>query len=122
MSECNCPASMCPLIAPNGSPWTGTKDAQCPEHDEIENKGCPWWSMTCSVGGIHAQVDEAFKDDGKMLVIGPNKPKHIKGSPKQYDCKRENDCSWEKQAKLKGQLCPPRYAMSLGMDPRVCLF
>lgn len=68
--SCKCPASMCPLIAPNGSPWTGDKDADCPESDDIENNGCPWWSMTCSTNGIHQQVNEAYKNNGKVLVIG----------------------------------------------------
>lgn len=120
MSEIFCPASMCPLIAPDGSPWTGTYKAPCPEHDDIETGGCPWWSMACAVGGIHAQVNEALKNDGKALVIGPNKPKPGIKKEKTYECKMESECSWQKQAGDK--LCPPRYALSKGLDPRVCLF
>lgn len=122
MSNCKCPASMCPLIAPNGSPWTGNKDADCPEHDDIETKGCPWWSMACSVGGIHHQVDEAKKAEGKVLIVGPNKPKQTIGKPKTYECAKESVCSWNKTSAKRGMLCPPRYAMSLGLDPRVTLF
>lgn len=120
MSEVFCPASMCPLIAPNGSPWTGQKNSPCPEHDDIDAGGCPWFSMACGSGGIRDQVDEAFRNKGAMLVCGPNQPKQIIGKPKTYKCDREKDCSWQKFA--KDDLCPPRYAMSLGLDPRVSLF
>ena len=123
MSTVFCPASMCPLIAPDGSPWTGSKDSICPEHDDIEKGGCPWFSMACGSGGVHDQVCEAFKNNGKVLVAGPNKPKEILGNQKTYNCKRENDCSWQKFSANKGlKLCPPRYALSLGLDPRVSLF
>ena len=30
-----CPATMCPLIAPNGSPWTGEKNGVCPEQEDL---------------------------------------------------------------------------------------
>lgn len=115
MSKVFCPASMCPLIAPNGSPWTGKKDGECPEHDKIEHKGCPWFSMACGTGGIHHQVDDAF-------IIGPNKPKGGIKKEKTYSCKMEHECSWQKHTKHESGLCGPRYALSKGMDPRVCLF
>jgi hypothetical protein len=115
-----CPASMCPLIAKDGSPWIGTKNAPCPEHDDLDKGGCPWFSMACGTGGIHEQVDEAAERGGRGAVIGPNRPGRLVGTPKTYDCPREKECSWEKHK--KGALCPPRYALSLGLDPRVCLF
>lgn len=114
-----CPASMCPLIAPNGSPWTGEKDSPCPEHDDLDKGGCPWFSMACGTGGIHNQVDEA-KIEGGVFVVGARKPTKIEGKATTFDCPRENECSWQKHK--KHELCPPRYALSLGLDPRVCNF
>jgi hypothetical protein len=70
-----CPASMCPLIAKDGSPWTGTKNAPCPEHDDVGKGGCPWFSMACATGGIHEQVDGAAERGGRGAVIGPNRPR-----------------------------------------------
>lgn len=120
MSCVFCPASMCPLIAPNGSPWTGEKDAPCPEHDDIDSGGCPWFSMACGTGGVHNQVDEALHE-GDVLQIGPNPARRNHATAvKTYDCPRENECSWQKHK--KHELCPPRYALSLGLDPRVCNF
>lgn len=114
---------MCPLIAPNGSPWTGNKNSECPEHDDIDQGGCPWFTMACSVGGVHQQVIDAKKNKGHALVVGPNKPKVISGESKSFDCKRADDCSWQKHSGKNGfDLCPPRYALSLGLDPRVSLF
>lgn len=120
--QAECPASMCPLIAPQGSPWTGEKDRECPEHDDIENKGCPWFSMACGVGGIHFEVEQAKENKGHAFVLGPNQPKVLNGNAKQYDCPKEDECSWQKHVKHESNLCGPRYALSLGLDPRVCLF
>lgn len=118
-----CPASMCPLIAKNGSPWTGDYDAPCPGHDDHKNGGCPWWSMSCSTDGIQAQVEEAAVSEGKMVVAGPNRPRRGIGTPRFYDCPKAQECRWQEQAELKGRaLCPPRDALSRGIDPRVCLF
>lgn len=115
-----CPASMCPLIAPNGSPWTGEYGTSCPGHDDLATDGCPWWSMACSCGGIQAQVEEAAAQDGRMLVVGPNQPRRTSGAPRSYDCPKAADCRWQEQAGDK--LCPPRDALARGLDPRVCLF
>lgn len=118
-----CPASMCPLIAPNGSPWTGDYGSPCPGHDDMETNGCPWWSMTCSTGGIQAQVDEAASNNGRAFVIGPNKPRRETGAAKSYECPKATKCRWQEQAVKAGRdLCPPRDALARGMDPRVCLF
>lgn len=120
MSCSQCPASMCPLIAPNGSPWTGTYGAPCPEHDDINTGGCPWWSMACGTGEIHAQVLEAEANGGHAFVIGPNRPRAGIGKPTTFDCPKADVCSWQKAA--GDALCPPRFALSRGLDPRVCLF
>lgn len=126
-----CPASMCPLVAPDGSPWTGEFDAVCPEAEPDFDKktGCAWWGMGCNgCGGYvsaHKQIGEAA-DEGKVLVAGPNKPKRTNADPRKvvwdYDCPRAKDCQWQAHAEAEGGLCPPRSALRLGLDPRVCLF
>lgn len=117
-----CPASMCPLIAKDGSPWTDEYAAPCPGHDKGKD-GCLWWSMACSCGGIRGLVDEAAHNDGFAVVIGPNQPRRGPASPREYDCPKAKECRWQEQAEIAGDaLCPPRYALSLGIDPRVCLF
>jgi hypothetical protein len=124
MTGCmQCPASMCPLVAKDGSPWTGQYGAPCPGHDDLEKDGCAWWSMACSGGGIQIQVDEAARHEGRAAVAGPNKPRRGIGSPRDYDCPKANVCRWQEQAEVSGRhLCPPRDALSRGLDPRVCLF
>lgn len=120
MTCMKCPASMCPLIAPNGSPWTGEYDAKCPGHDEMETGGCLWWGMACKDGGMMQMVEDAEVAEGRAAVAGPNKPRRQgKMAPKIYDCPKAHECQWQKQA---DGLCPPREAMARGMDPRVCLF
>ena len=118
-----CPASMCPLVAPNGSPWTGEFGAPCPGHDAIDNGGCPWWSMACSTGGIQMQVEEAAAAGGAALVLGPNQPRRLAGTARTYDCPKASVCRWQEQAEKFGRpLCPPRDALARGLDPRVTLF
>lgn len=119
-AEMQCPASMCPLVAPNGSPWTGEYGGLCPGHDNIDTDGCPWWSMACSTGGIQEQVEEADASDGRMLVVGPNRPRRLRAEPRSYDCPKASVCRWQEQAGDK--LCPPRDALARGLDPRVTLF
>lgn len=118
-----CPASMCPLIAPNGSPWTGRYGALCPGHDDLVSGGCPWWAMACSTGGIQAQVEEAAGDGGVLMVVGPNQPRRPGfGAPREYECPKADECRWQEIASKDGRLCPPRDALARGMDPRVTLF
>lgn len=119
-----CPASMCPLIAPNGSPWTGEREAPCPGFDDPDKGGCPWWSGACATGGIQAQVEEAAAAGGRMMVAGPNRPRRTgTDQVRSYDCPKTAICRWQEQAELAGRaLCPPRDAMARGMDPRVTLF
>jgi hypothetical protein len=126
MTAMQCPASMCPLIAPTGSPWTGTYAAPCPGHDDIDHDGCPWWSMACSCGGIQELVEEAAECGGRssMPIIGPNQPhRHVTGTPREYDCPKASVCRWQEQAEIAGKkLCPPRDALARGIDPRVCCY
>jgi hypothetical protein len=121
-----CPSSMCPLIAKDGSPWTGEKASPCPGHDDIDfprddpRCGCPWWSMACSTGGIQQQVEEAAEYEGRAIVAGPNQPRRLLSAPRTYDCPKASVCRWQEIAGEK--LCPPRDALARGLDPRVCLF
>jgi hypothetical protein len=119
-----CPASMCPLIAPKGSPWTGQYGAPCPGHADDAAGGCGWWTLACSTGGIQAQVEEAAAAGGAMLVVGPNQPRRTgTDQPRSYECPKAKECRWQEQAEKAGRpLCPPRDAMARGMDPRVTLF
>lgn len=107
MSELSCPSTFCPLIAPKGSPWTGAYKAKCPQHDDLDLGGCPWWSLACSNGGHHYEIDQ--------IKLGDQRD-----TPKQFDCRFAFECSWQISAGEK--LCPPRYAMSKGLNPKVCLF
>ena len=123
MTSMECPASMCPLIAPGGSPWTGEYAGKCPGHDDLDTDGCPWWSMACSCGGIQALVEKAAQQNGRMLVVGPNKPRRPTANARAYDCPKAAVCRWQEQAEKDGHaLCPPRDALARGIDPRVCLF
>lgn len=118
-----CPASMCPLIAKDGSPWTGEYAAPCPGHDDIDKAGCGWWSTACATGEIQMQVEEAAHRDGRSIVLGPNQPRRAIGEPRAYECPKANECRWQEIAEKQGRaLCPPRNALSRGIDPRVCLF
>ncbi len=118
-----CPASMCPLVAPNGSPWTGEYAAPCPGHDDLDAGGCPWWT-SCSQGGPQGQVDKAADAGGRAFVVGPNRPRRQGFSgPRTYDCDRASVCRWQEIAvAMGGTLCLPRNALARGMDPRVCMF
>lgn len=117
-----CPASMCPLFARDGSPWTGEKHAPCPAHDDLDRGGCPWWGMGCSSGGPHEQVDEAA-ERGTALVVGPCRPRRVgQTAPRTYDCPHEAVCQWQARSSLHGKLCPPREALARGLDPRVAAY
>ena len=121
MSAVQCPASMCPLIAAKGSPWTGDKGAECPE----DESRCPWWTIACSTGGVQGLVDAAAA--GRPVpVAGPNRPKRYAADPakaRYVGCEFAASCSWQKQALKAGRLlCPPRDALKRGFDPRICLF
>ena len=119
--QMKCPATMCPLIAPNGSPWNGSYGALCPGHDDIDSDGCPWWSMGCGGNGMVVMVDEAEADGGRVVVVGPNQPKRSGFStPREFDCPEAHHCRWQEQSPTG--LCAPREALKRGMDPRVCLF
>jgi hypothetical protein len=116
-----CPATMCPLIAPEGSPWSGQKNAACPGKAGLEAGCCPWWNMGCAEEGQMQSVIDAEKLGGKVIVVGPVKPKRYDiGPSKQYDCPNAATCRWQEQSPTG--LCAPREALKRGLDPKVCLF
>jgi hypothetical protein len=123
MSEAlQCPASMCPLIAPRGSPWNNYEmNHLCPGSAE-----CFFWNFTCNNGGMHALVLQAEADGGKPLLplLGPNQPRRSGiGEPKSFECPEASRCRWQERAELAGlKLCPPREALARGMDPRVVIY
>lgn len=124
MTTMHCPATMCPLIAPNGSPWTGAVNVPCPGHARDAEGGCAWWFMACATGGIQDQVEQAIAAGGHAVVAGPNQPRRDElSAARSYDCPRAHDCRWQEQAEKAGRpLCPPRDALARGADPRVALF
>lgn len=130
---CQCPATMCPLVARDGSPWTGGKSSPCPEKGLVDDEdrtgdaladGCPWWDMGCGGNGMQFLVHEAEEAGGKAAVIGPNRPRRREiGAPRTFECPKESVCSWQKQALIAGyETCAPRTALAKGIDPRVVLF
>lgn len=123
-----CPASMCPLFAREGSPWTGEKNARCEqsewEPDHLPSAtGCAFWTTGAGCDGAGAaayQVEQAH-EHGATLQIGPiQQERHVLLKPTEYDCPRAPSCQWQRQS-LPG-LCPPRHALSLGVDPRACAY
>ena len=120
-----CPASMCPLFAKDGSPWTSEKNARCPKHahdpDRPASEGCGFWDNGCDgAGGAMNQVEEAHEYGG-TLQIGPvHQKRHELAKPTIFDCPRALQCQWQQQVSPK--LCPPRFALSLGVDPRACAY
>jgi hypothetical protein len=113
-----CPASMCPLIAPKGSPWTGAYNTNC------QGKDCAWFnkkSDRCE-GSLSAnlQIDEVL-ETGRTLQLGSKGHFHDR-KPLDYQCPREHECQWQKEADRDQQTCPPRRALKEGKDPRICLY
>ena len=110
-----CPASMCPLFAPTGSPWTGEYDAEC------LNSKCGFWyqghcdGVACAV----SQVEEAVNGI-RPIQIGVVRMKRESVPPKLFDCPNAKRCQWQKESGKN--LCPPRVALANGIDPRVCAY
>lgn len=127
MSEVFCPASMCPLFAAEGSPWTGSKNSICPEKpayglgDEPDDPtGCGFFENKSGCAGCQeakSQVNEVVRT-GRTFQIGPKQSNRSDLKPREYDCLRAHECSWQKY--IGDELCPPRLALSKGVDPRAC--
>jgi hypothetical protein len=57
------------------------------------------------------------------LQVGPARfqaRRFTKTTPKTYECARAQECQW--QIERGGDLCPPRLALSKGIDPRICTY
>lgn len=110
-----CPASMCPLFAPEGSPWTGDINSKCAGPE------CAWFDDGHCMGAVaaHEQIDDVRKH-GRVFQIGVIRVKHEHIKPKEYDCPRAAEC--QRQREAGDSLCPPRRALSLGIDPRACAY
>ena len=112
-----CPATMCPLFAKDGSPWTGEKNSPC------EGTGCGWFDIEAGCQGAVAsyiQVDEVAHGMN-LMQIGPVQARRTNmAAPRAYDCPRAGECQWQLEA--GEHLCPPRHALALGIDPRTCAY
>lgn len=119
-----CPASMCPLMAPEGSPWTGEKEAACPQRG-AKLGGCGWWQgfggKTCDAR-MAATEQVATAQGGRfVLQLGPVQADQTRRRPsKSFDCPKAETCQWQREA--GDDLCPPRRALKLGLDPRICAY
>lgn len=114
-----CPATMCPLFAADGSPWTGDKNGEC-KHD---HEDCAWWSRRqnrCEGSQAASQQITELSIGGRPLVIGKSYREH-QAKATTYDCARAKECQWQLEQK-PGDLCPPREALRLGLDPRACAY
>lgn len=109
-----CPATMCPLFAATGSPWTGEFNAPCDM-----GPPCGFWQHGHCIGctGSAEQVHDVA--NGCMpLQLRPT-PK-TETAARTFDCPKAHTCQWQVES-LPG-LCPPRQALSQGIDPRVCAY
>ena len=115
MKETFCPASMCPLIAPTGSPWTKEFNVHC------SKEKCGWFDSEAKKcqGSVAAemQVTEVM-ETGRTLQVANGHFHNRK--PLEYSCARAIECQW--QIESGDKLCPPRLALSLGKEPRICLY
>lgn len=119
-----CPATMCPLFARDGSPWTGDKNSPCPQKGGMKRGCCAWWQGFGGTGCDGAtsatmQVLEAVAT-GRALQVGPIQMQRPTAAPRTYDCPRAHECQWQQEA--GDGLCPPRLALSAGVDPKACAY
>ena len=117
MSASMCPATMCPLFAAEGSPWTGEVNAPCEQ-----GPACAFWNRGHCDGAAaaHHQVGEMANGD-RPLQIGPKRATRTTAiRHREYDCPRAAECQWQIEADAEGGLCPPRSALALGLDPKTC--
>lgn len=92
-----CPATMCPLFAADGSPWTGEKDTPCVGEE------CGWFYKG------HCTAAEAASEGAAMSLPVLE--------PRTFDCPHARRCQW--QAESDG-LCPPRRVLAAGVHPHDC--
>jgi len=111
--ETFCPATMCPLFAKDGSPWTGDKNSKC------DGPECAWFHEGNCMGAAAAVEQIGWADEGSPVLIVNDSRKRDRARPKSYECDRASECQW--QAETEG-LCPPRLALQKGLDPRVVAY
>lgn len=106
---------MCPLFASGGSPWTGEVNAPCP-HDP---NACGFFGSHghCD-GALYARQQVLEARDGLPVIQLGACPREGRRTPTEFDCPRAGECQW--QIDSGEALCPPRLALSLGLDPRNC--
>ncbi len=119
-----CAATMCPLFAPDGSPWTGQYRSAC------EGEACGFYDKQGSrcEGGVYAvdQVMESAVSGHAPLQLdtvihGAAVPGYFDRNARTFDCPYADICQWQKDVP-EGSLCPPRHALSIGVDPRACAY
>ena len=111
-----CPATMCPLFATEGSPWTGDKNHHC------QRAECLWFQGGHCTGRDAAMMQVLDAGLGlPVLQIGAVRARRgVAGPPKTFDCPRASECQW--QAEASPGLCPPRLALARGLDPKVVAY
>jgi hypothetical protein len=121
MTETFCPATMCPLFASEGSPWTGTKNAPC------DGPKCGWFQDGHCMGGdaarqqIAASLSTGVRPLQLHTVVHSRRgAEYIGRESRTFDCPRAADCQW--QIESGSALCPPRAALAAGLDPRACAY
>lgn len=99
-----CPATMCPLFAVNGSPWTSDVNRPC------EREACGWFHKGNCIG-----QSASLEGIGECVELGLDRI-----APKTFDCPRAHECQWQIEAGK--ELCAPRRALSAGVHPRASAY
>lgn len=122
-----CPASMCPLFAKQGSPWTREKNVSCARHEDQPTRGaegaargCGFWREGSGCDGAMFALEQVAEvaAGGRTLQVGSVRMMRETIRPGSFDCPQAARCQWQVQS--LPQLCPPRQAMAQGIDPRAC--
>lgn len=117
-----CAATMCPLFAADGSPWTGGYRSPCAGADcgfYTKGSGCD--------GGRNASFEvERISQSGKPQLqlapaIGRRGTQYAGRDAREFDCPYAAVCQWQRDAPA-GELCAPRKALALGVDPASCAY
>lgn len=117
MSSTFCPATMCPLFAAGGSPWTGEQNTAC------HGATCGWFRDGRCTAADHAHQQVADLADGEPIAQqGPVRVQKLQVERKTFECPRAHECQWQIEAEAEGVICPPRAALMLGVDPRACAY
>lgn len=120
MKDTFCPASMCPLFAADGSPWTGDKNVHCQgEECGFYNDGhCD--GASCAAEQVMEAASGRRPFQLAVVTEGRRGMEYAGLAGKTFDCPRASDCQWQREA--GDGLCPPRMALARGVDPRACAY